>query len=625
MGNPVCGTGSEAVTPPVPLNSDDLLEDIEHHFRVTAGPGAGKTHWLVNHIRHVARTSRRLKPSSRICVISYTNVAVREIVRRLEAAAEVTDATTIHSFLFRNVVRPYVHLLRDADGRELIAHHLIDTHGEHYPSRKVLDEWLTEFNSRQLLRGIQEGQFNLLKARLRSLTVRIDGSGTAYFAPCKSEPRDAGIRPLLTSDRLLNYKRRYWNSGMLDHEDVLYFSFRLLSEFPILKQFLSARFPYLFIDEFQDTLPVQGELVRWLAKEGTVVGVIGDPEQAIFGFVDASASYFNEFRLDGHRGYSIEGNRRSTTSIVTFLNRMRTDGLSQRAIRSNLGVPPVVYGGDLGESLAHARGDGNTPFLVLARRNDDVARARRAAGHLTNDPWELLEGADPDRSRFMNLLAMAVDLAQRQLYDIAIQRLVRGISSRNGFRKPITYDGTISITNRRAVALSLLTHALQRHNELAGKTALDFYNMALECAPKCLAGLKLPKVTPGKTFHKVASECEYSDLMHALKTPDETRSTRTVHQAKGAQEKAVFVVLNEEQIGHILAPSKTPADDEPRITYVGLSRAEDHLFLYCPTASRLPEFEAIGCTTTLIGSEPALKAKAPRKKRGASKTSKAVE
>ena len=113
----------------------------------------------------------------------------------------------------------------------------------------------------------------------------------------------------------------------VDHEDVLYFAYRLLHEFPVLRRFLCARFPYLFVDEFQDTLPVQAALVRWLAEEGTIVGVIGDPEQAIYGFLDASATHFHEFRLTGHRTYEMQGNRRSTEAIVSFLNRVRTDGL----------------------------------------------------------------------------------------------------------------------------------------------------------------------------------------------------------------------------------------------------------------------------------------------------------
>ena len=54
------------------IDSGTLLPHIERHFRVVAGPGAGKTHWLVGHIQHVVAQSKRLSPAARIACISYT-------------------------------------------------------------------------------------------------------------------------------------------------------------------------------------------------------------------------------------------------------------------------------------------------------------------------------------------------------------------------------------------------------------------------------------------------------------------------------------------------------------------------------------------------------------------------
>ncbi|MEZ6054599.1 MAG: ATP-dependent helicase [Planctomycetaceae bacterium] len=284
------------------LSSSDRIDDVEHHFRVTAGPGSGKTHWLIEHVRHVARSSKRLTPCSRIAVISYTNIAVREIQRRLGAAADVAEVSTIHGFLFGNVVRPYLHLLKESDGSDVVAHHLVTTHSEHFIAYDVLDAWLDLYGRRQLHKRPNELQ--RLKSHLRTIAVRIDDQGAPFHSPCKTEPRDKGILDLLTPERLLLYKSRYWIRGQIDHEDVLYFAYRLLREFPALRDFLSARFPFLFIDEFQDTLPVQAAVVQWLAESGTVVGVIGDPEQAIYGFRDASPTHFNGFQLDGFKSYS---------------------------------------------------------------------------------------------------------------------------------------------------------------------------------------------------------------------------------------------------------------------------------------------------------------------------------
>src|SRR5690606_13062607 len=148
--------------------------DIENHFRITAGPGAGKTHWLVNHIRRVVRDSERMPPGTRIGVISYTNVAVREILARLETVADIVDVSTIHSFLFRNLVRPYLHLLKGPGGEDLVAHDLVDTHSESYVAHKQLDEWLGRYGERRLLVSSRDRILGRLKSQLRSLVVRVD-------------------------------------------------------------------------------------------------------------------------------------------------------------------------------------------------------------------------------------------------------------------------------------------------------------------------------------------------------------------------------------------------------------------------------------------------------------------
>lgn len=601
------------------IRSDDVLDDVEHHFRITAGPGAGKTYWLAKHIRHVVQVSERMTPCARIAVISYTNVAVREILCRLETVADAVDVSTIHSFLFRNVVRPYLHLLKTPEGDDLAAHHLVDTHSEHYVAYNHLNEWLTEYNRRQLLIPARKNSLELLKARLRMLAVRIDAAGDPHFAPCKSEPRDSGIQDLLTTERLLAYKRHYWAHGALDHEDVLYFAYRLLNQFPVLRSFLSSRFPYLFIDEFQDTLPVQAAFVRWLAEERTIVGVIGDPEQAIYGFLDASANHFHEFRLTGHRTYQIHGNRRSTGAIVTFLNRVRCDELAQDPIRPDPGIPPTVYTGDLADALTHARATSThaPTMLVLARNHKGVVRARQPYGCLAGDPWDVIEAADVNRFRFLQQLASSVDLAQRRFYDIAIQRLVQVISSRRRFRDPLHYDGEVHIVRRRSVALSLLQCMISRHDQFLTYTVLDVYKALEAQVATHLTGLKLTAAIRGK-FCDAASACNYADLVRCLKTSEETSLIRTIHQAKGSEARAVFVVLDEGAADHIVSPSA--GQEEHRITYVALSRARDELFIYCPDAARLSEFDSLGARTILLESSP--RAVPNRRSRKASEPSK---
>lgn len=445
------------------------------------------------------------------------------------------------------------------------------------------------------------GSKEWLFTNLRSLTVRVDATGHSYFAAQEPSNRFPSLSTLMTPNQLLLYKQQYWREGTLAHEDVLYFAHRILQMFPSLRRFLSDRFPYLFIDEFQDTLPVQAELVRWLADAGTTIGVIGDPEQAIFGFMDANRDHFNSFQLSGHKPYTILGNRRSTKSIVDFLNRVRTDGLQQYNIRAATGVAPTVYSGGFATALAHAKESvpQGTRFLILAWKHSTLLQARLLLGGQMTDPWEEMEKADTTRARFLNCITVAWDLAQRQLFNAAVQTIVNGISSRNGFREPISYKGKVDLAMRRGLALAILEHLASKSEGLLAGSAFDLYQTLYAFLPTAVSQMTLPRVTPGKKFHVTATALQCSQLFKALRTPDETRSIRTIHQAKGAEAPAVFVVLESSHIDHVVAAA--PNQEAQRIVYVALSRAQDHLFLYCPTPKRLPEFSALGMTLVTVG------------------------
>ena len=82
----------------IQISSDTLLENRENHFRVSAGPGAGKTYWLVGHIKNVLHNSSRLAKSKKIACITYTNIAVETILSRLGTSSENVEVSTIHSF-----------------------------------------------------------------------------------------------------------------------------------------------------------------------------------------------------------------------------------------------------------------------------------------------------------------------------------------------------------------------------------------------------------------------------------------------------------------------------------------------------------------------------------------------
>ena len=78
----------------------------------------------------------------------------------------------------------------------------------------------------------------------------------------------------------------------MSFDDILYFSYILFSRFPNIYKLIKARYPYIFVDEFQDTIPFVVDFLTQLGNEGVIVGVVGDKAQSIYDFHGAAIRQF---------------------------------------------------------------------------------------------------------------------------------------------------------------------------------------------------------------------------------------------------------------------------------------------------------------------------------------------
>lgn len=87
-------------------NQDLKIYENEKHFKVFAGPGAGKTHLIIENIKNIIQNSKKVdKDLRKILCITYTNIASDEITKRLTNYNQYTYVSTIHSFLYQNVIK----------------------------------------------------------------------------------------------------------------------------------------------------------------------------------------------------------------------------------------------------------------------------------------------------------------------------------------------------------------------------------------------------------------------------------------------------------------------------------------------------------------------------------------
>jgi superfamily I DNA/RNA helicase len=108
-----------------------------------------------------------------------------------------------------------------------------------------------------------------------------------------------------------------------------------------------------------------------LAERDTTVVVIGDAEQSIFGFAGARPEHFRDFALLDIDAYAIADNRRSTDRIITLLNDVRNDGVTQHGVQGLEGSPIVLLVGSAAVAVQHANTiipAGNALLVIGATR-----------------------------------------------------------------------------------------------------------------------------------------------------------------------------------------------------------------------------------------------------------------
>ena len=120
----------------------------------------------------------------------------------------------------------------------------------------------------------------------------------------------------------------------LNHDEILYFGYRILERNPTILYAIRAQFPYIFVDEFQDTNPLQTKMLLKICEKISKITVIGDVAQSIYSFQGARPTQFTNFSLHGMKEYEIKGNRKSTSNIVNMCNYIRrNDRLEQVSIK----------------------------------------------------------------------------------------------------------------------------------------------------------------------------------------------------------------------------------------------------------------------------------------------------
>lgn len=328
------------------INSNDIFtnEQLEHHAKIYAGPGAGKTHFLVENIKNIVTTNPLIthSQSRKVLCVTYTNAAVDEIKQRLGKYSDSVEVSTIHSFIINHIIQPF-----QQDLRKIMSDDFKIT---------VEDKGTisSQIEGLSILHGVDKNDiYNFIctstdtKSEIGNLRYTkkamegVEVNNKCFIESIRNHPSNRSIELTpnnIKAEHIKPIKEYVWSKvKKLTHNEILYFGYRIVESNPIVLYILRVKFPFIFIDEFQDTNPLQTLLIQFIGEKSTWIGVVGDIAQSIYSFQGAYPADFQNFNIAGDRTldeYVIQDNRRSTDNIVNFCNLLRQ--ADQKVIQSSI-------------------------------------------------------------------------------------------------------------------------------------------------------------------------------------------------------------------------------------------------------------------------------------------------
>jgi DNA helicase-2/ATP-dependent DNA helicase PcrA len=578
---------------------------------ILAGAGSGKTRVITHRIAHLVL--EKGVPSESILAVTFTNKAAGEMKDRAEALLPGQPLrsvlSTFHSFCVR-VLR------RDAQAAGL-------------PREFVIyDEDDQVATVREALRALD------LPEKLhppRRVLSRISARKNAARRAPETEDEDSVAAATLAriTER---YEQALQAAGALDFDDLLLRTVALLDRDAAVRDAYRRRFPYVLVDEYQDTNRAQYELVRHLAGPQGNITVVGDEDQSIYSWRGADIQNILDFESDfpGARVLRLEENYRSSPAILDAASALvahnrRRKGKTLRAVKPAGDKVRLHQAADeyqeaawVVERIAGLREEGRA--AVLFRMN---AQSRLFEEGLMRHriPYEVVGGVGFYERKEVKDLLSYLRLILNPRDPIALRRVInvppRGIGdktvdevARAAAARGVSPWETLAALEEEALLPARATLPLRRFREMilglredAGRLGVKGlltrtlevtgYAAALAQEPSRESQDRLENLAEllsAAADYEVRDESPtlagFLDRVSLLSDVDRAAGQApillmTFHSAKGLEFGSVFLVgLEEGLVPHSRSATSPEAlEEERRLVYVGMTRAMERLHL----------------------------------------------
>ncbi|QIC07176.1 ATP-dependent helicase [Brevibacillus sp. 7WMA2] len=324
-----------------------------------SGAGAGKTYALIESIRYVINKYERTlrKHNQKIICITYTNVATEEVKERL-GNTDLVLISTIHERIWdlikdykKELVQIHKEKLKeevnnlednlekdkkygnyrelDNEQKENFIRIMIENKELFYQNynvkaaalRNVFQELLKDFP--QIIKNINDFR------KLVSTIYKIDNYTKCYE---NIQLNKQGYNSVVYNS---NYNRDQLHKMRISHDTLIEYGLKIIEKYNLLKQFIIDKYPYIFIDEYQDTNEKVVLIMKYLQNNARridhkiFIGYFGDTAQNIYN------TGVGKRIIEIHSDLILidkEFNRRSTKEVIEVINRIRNDDIKQVSI-----------------------------------------------------------------------------------------------------------------------------------------------------------------------------------------------------------------------------------------------------------------------------------------------------
>ncbi|WP_433530541.1 UvrD-helicase domain-containing protein [Micromonospora sp. CA-263727] len=371
--------------------------------------------------------------------------------------------------------------------------------------------------------------------------------------------------------------------GMVDLDELLTLPVALLREDRKLVERYRSRWRWIFVDEYQDVDVVQYELLRLLSPADGNLCAIGDPDQAIYSFRGADVGYFLRFSQDFTDARLVRLNRNYRSSAPILAAAVQAIAPSSLVRGRRLDPARLDPEAPLVGRYAAASVADEADFVVrtvdelvggLSHRSLDSGRIDGRSTTLSFSDIAVLYRTDSQAASIVDALSRANVPVQKRSHDrlrdrpgvMAIARELRHASG---------LDGALPARVRLAGQLLAERFAVPTLDGTSGVRPEDVriaVDLLTPLARRC-----------GDDLEMFLSQLATGAEVDALDPRAEAVTLLTLHAAKGLEFPVVFLVGAEDGLLPLRWPGTTPDEDaiaeERRLFFVGLTRAQDRLYV----------------------------------------------